>query len=87
MILGIGKRNGDVHRWWGQSVQEMCGLQDTLYPPKFAVSNCLNCYFFAKSFLFSYATSCAPCAKAKAACKPFNVDKTQAKAKAETARR
>jgi len=30
---------------------------------------------------------CAPCAKAKAACKPFDVDKAQVKAKAETAKR
>ena len=65
----------------------MCGLQDTLHLPKFAISNCLNCYFFAKSFLFSHATSCTPCAKAKAACKPFNADKVRAKAKVETARR
>jgi len=36
---------------------------------------------------YSYATSCAPCAKAKAACKPFDVDRARAKAKAETARR
>jgi len=35
----------------------------------------------------SHATSCAPCAKAKAACKPFDADKAQAKARAETARR
>jgi len=27
--------------------------------------------------------SCAPCAKAKAACKPFDADKARAKAKAE----
>ena len=33
------------------------------------------------------ATSCAPCAKAKAACKPFDMDRARAKAKAETARR
>jgi len=35
----------------------------------------------------SHATSCAPCAKAKAACKPFDTDRARAKAKAETARR
>jgi len=40
---------------------------------------------FTKSFLFSHATSCAPCTKA--ACKPFDVEKARAKAKAETARR
>jgi len=42
---------------------------------------------FAKSFLFSHTTSCAPCAKAKAACKPFDAERARAKAKAETARR
>jgi len=36
---------------------------------------------------FSHVTSCAPCAKAKAACKPFDADRARAKAKAETARR
>jgi len=35
----------------------------------------------------SHTTSCAPCAKAKAACKPFDIDKARAKTKAETARR
>jgi len=35
----------------------------------------------------SYATSCASCAKAKAACKPFDADKAQARAKAEIAQR
>ena len=35
----------------------------------------------------SHATSYTPCTKAKAACKPFNVDRARAKAKAETARR
>jgi len=68
-------------------VQEMCRLQNTLHPPKFAISNCLNCYSFTKSFLFSHATSCTPCTKAKAACKPFDIEKAQAKAKVETARR
>jgi len=42
---------------------------------------------FTKSFLFSHATSCAPCAKAKAACRPFDAERARAKAKAETARR
>jgi len=35
----------------------------------------------------SHATSCTPCAKAKAAYKPFDADKARAKARAETARR
>jgi len=42
---------------------------------------------FAKSFLFSHATSYAPCAKAKAACKPFDAERARAKAKVEMARR
>jgi len=36
---------------------------------------------------FRNATSCAPCARAKAACKPFDADRAQRKAKDETARR
>jgi len=36
---------------------------------------------FAK--FYSHATSYAPCAKAKAFCKPFDVDKTHAKARAK----
>jgi len=37
--------------------------------------------------LYSYATSCAPCARAKAACKPFDAERAHAKARAETVRR
>ena len=37
--------------------------------------------------VFRNATSCSPCARAKAACKPFDVDGAQRKAKEETARR
>ena len=33
------------------------------------------------------ATSCAPCARAKAACKPFDADGARRKAKDETAKR
>ena len=36
---------------------------------------------------FRNATSCAPCARAKAACKPFDADGARRKAKDETARR
>ena len=36
---------------------------------------------------FRNATSCAPCARAKAACKPFDTDGARRKAKEETARR
>jgi len=51
------------------------------------VSNWSKLLKLAESFLFSHATSCAPCAKAKAACKPFDSEKARAKAKAEAARR
>jgi len=44
-------------------------------------------FFFAEFSLLSHATSCTPCAKAKAACKPFDADKARAKAKLEAARR
>jgi len=37
--------------------------------------------------LYSHATSYAPCARAKAACKPFNVERARAKARAETVQR
>jgi len=33
--------------------------------------------------LYSHATSCTPCARAKAACKPFDADRARAKARAE----
>jgi len=38
-------------------------------------------------FNFRNATSCSPCARAKAACKPFDADGARRKAKEETARR
>jgi len=63
-------------------VQEVCRLRNTLYSSKFAVNLPLKFCSFAK--FFSHATSCAPCAKAKAACKPFDVDRARAKARAET---
>ena len=68
-------------------MQKMRGFQNTLYSSKSAVSNWSELLNFAKSFLFSHATSCAPCVKAKATCKPFDAKKARVKAKAETARR
>ena len=68
-------------------MQKMRGFRNTLYSSKSAVSNWSELLNFAKSFLFSHATSCTPCAKAKVACKPFNTKKARAKAKAETTRR
>jgi len=62
-------------------------FRNTLYFSKSAVSNLPEFLNFSKSFLFSYATSCAPCAKAKATCKPFDTERARAKAKVETARR
>ena len=47
----------------------------------------LNCFPFLSISFCSHATSYAPCTKAKAACKPFDVDRAWAKAKVETARR
>ena len=68
-------------------MQKMHGFRNTLYSSKSAVSNWSELLNFAKSFLFSHATSYAPCAKTKAACKPFDAEKARAKAKAEMARR
>ena len=65
----------------------MCGFWNTLYFSKSAISNWPELLNFAKSFLFSHATSCTPCAKAKAACKPFDAERAQAKTKVEAARR
>ena len=65
----------------------MCRFWNTLYSSKSAVSNLPEFIIFAKSSLFSHATSCALCAKAKAACKPFDAERVRAKAKAEMARR
>ena len=66
-------------------MREVCGLWNLMHTSKFAVSLPFKFCSFAK--LYSHATSCAPCAKAKAACKPFDADRARAKAKAETARR
>ena len=52
---------------------------------KFAISLPFKFCSFTK--FFSHVKSCAPCAKAKAACKPFDADRAQAKARAETIRR
>jgi len=61
------------------------GLRNTLYSSKFAVSLSLEFCSFAK--FFSHTKSCAPCAKAKTACKPFDIDRAWAKARVETIRR
>jgi len=43
--------------------------------------------YFLADFNFRNAMSCSPCARAKAACKPFDTNGAQRKAKEETARR
>jgi len=65
----------------------MRGFWNTLYSSKSTISNWPELLNFAKSFLFSHATSCAPCTKAKAACKPFDTKRARAKTKAKAARR
>ena len=67
-------------------MQEICRLQNTLHPPKFTVSILFE-FFFSLLIVCSHATSRAPCTKAKAACKPFNMEKARAKAKTETVQR
>jgi len=57
-----------------------------VYSANFAVS-IFELPLFSLIYFCSHATSCVSCAKAKAACKPFDADKARAKAKAETARR
>ena len=74
MTQGVGKRNGDVSCWWGKSMREMCGLWNTLHPPKFAISILFE-FFLSPLIVCSHTTSCAPCAKTKAAYKPFDVKK------------
>ena len=54
-------------------MREVCRLWNTLYSPKFAISLPLKFCSFAK--FSSHAKSCAPCSKAKAACKSFDADR------------
>jgi len=54
-----------------------------------AFLKCCREFFILTPFVhllifYSHATSCAPCARAKAACKPFDVNRACAKARAET---
>ena len=66
-------------------MREVHGLQNFMHTSKFAVSLPFEFCFFSK--FYSHATSCALCAKAKAACKPFDADRAWAKARAEMIRR
>jgi len=52
-----------------------------MHTSKFTISLPFEFCFFSK--FDSHATSCAPCTKAKAACKPFDADRAWAKARAE----
>ena len=52
-----------------------------MYTSKFAISPLFKFCSFAK--FYSHATSYAPCAKAKAAYKPFDADQAQAKTRVE----
>jgi len=59
---------------------------------EFCVFHKICCEVFVNFFYhfvncYSHATSCTPCTKAKTACKPFDVDKAHAKARAETVQR
>jgi len=51
-------------------VREVRGLRNFMHTSEFAVSLPFEFCFFSK--FHSHATSCTPCAKAKAACKPFD---------------
>ena len=66
-------------------MREVRGLWNFMHTSEFAISLPFEFCFFSK--FHSHATSCAPCAKAKAACKPFDADRARAKARAETIRR
>jgi len=56
-----------------------------MHTSKFTVNLPFKFYSFTK--FYSHATSCAPCAKAKAACKSFDADRAWAKARVEVVRR
>ena len=62
-------------------MREVRGLQNLMHTSKFAISLLFKFCSFAK--FYSHTTSCAPCAKAKATCKPFDADRARAKARVE----
>ena len=66
-------------------MREVRRLRNLMHTSKFAISLLFKFCSFAE--FFSHVTSCAPCTKAKAACKPFDMDGAQKKAKKETVRR
>jgi len=71
---------------WGKPLQKMCQLWHIVFATGPSVSRSSLEYFLA-DFNFGNATSCSPCARAKVACKSFDADGAQRKAKEETARR
>ena len=66
-------------------MREVRRLRNLMHTSKFAVS--LSFKFCSFTKFFSHVTSCAPCAKAKAAYKPFDTDRVWAKARAEAVQR
>ena len=58
-----------------------------MHSSNLAVSTSLSISLFLLIILYSHVTSCAPCARAKAACKPFDAERACAKARVETVRR
>ena len=62
-------------------MREVHRLQNLMHTSKFAISLLFKFCSFAK--FYSHTTSCAPCAKAKAACKPFDADRARAKVRVE----
>ena len=57
-----------------------------MHSSNFAVSF-HSIFFCSFAEFYSHTTSYAPCAKAKATCKPFDADKTCAKARTEAIQR
>ena len=47
----VGKRNGDVSRWWGKFMWEVHGLRNLVYSPNLAVSIVRIVFFSANFFL------------------------------------
>jgi len=62
-------------------MREVHELRNLMHTSKFVISLLFKFCFFVK--FYSYAMSCAPCTKAKAACKPFDADRAWAKARVE----
>jgi len=81
-----GERVGNRANGWGKSVQEVRKFWYLMLATRPSISFVSLEYFLA-DFHLRNATSCSSCARAKAACKPFDADGARRKAKEETARR